>query len=139
MDAEEILKKFDVGKLGFWFWIILFGFFDIIFSIINDQPDYIPLGLYFFACGGFGYFVSTYWQQCSAKNHPTKPVQEITVIEKTVNEKTETQRTITEKRVIDPPDWYFIVTSLIKLAILFLLCWLILRKYPNFWPFSNPF
>jgi hypothetical protein len=135
MDGEEILNKLNIEKLGFWFWIILFGFFDIIFSIIHDRSQYITLGLYFFTCGGAGYFASTLRQQWSTKKH-RKEVDETTTIEKTTEGKTVTEQTVKKKTIIDPPMSYYRFTFAIKFFLFIILCVLVFLKYPEFCPFS---
>ena len=59
MAIEDFLSgaKINIDKYGFFFWFIMFGFIDVIFSLIH-APDYIPLGLLFCAFGLLGYSLS---------------------------------------------------------------------------------
>jgi hypothetical protein len=117
MDAEEVLDhvKINIERLGLWFWFFLFGFLDAIFSIIY-RPEYIALGLYFFACGVVGVFITMLLDKFSSKRYASKDDK--------------------GNRTIDPPLYYAVISFVIRLSVFAGLCFVILKKYPDFCPFS---
>ena len=120
MGGEDILNnvKINIEKLGFFFWFILFGFIEIIFSIIYE-PKYIPLGLYFFVFGGFGYFIAVLLDKLSSSKY-----------------KKEVEENGVKKTIVSPPRGYPFFTFTVKLLVLIGLCFFILKKYPEFNPFK---
>ena len=115
--------KINIERLGFWFWFFLFGFLDVMFSIIY-RDEYIALGLYFFACGVIGYFISVLLDRISSTTWVLK------------DEKGNIKLDEKGNKTINPPLYYSFITFTIKVGIFVVLCIFILKKYPEFSPFN---
>jgi hypothetical protein len=104
--------KFNIEKYGFFFWLILFGFIEIIVSIIHNE-EYILMGLLFCAYGLLGYALSELMDRisysCFAKENKEQGEKKIWVVK--------------------TPLWFHILNVAIKLAIFVGLLWTINWKY----------
>ncbi|HTB51897.1 MAG TPA: hypothetical protein VK718_03910 [Ferruginibacter sp.] len=112
--GEEILKatKINIDKYGFFFWLIIFGFIEIIFSIIHAE-NYIPLGVLFCGFGSLGFALSEMMDRISYSSF----------------KKENSDQAGTKVWVVNTPLWFHILNSVIKLGIFICLFISINHKY----------
>lgn len=114
MGAEELLNsvKINVEKYGFFFWLIIFGFIEVIFSIIHAK-EYVLLGLYFWAFGALGYSISEIMDRISYGTF-----------------KKESQDQAGKNVwVVKVPTWFHLLNAVLKLFVFCFLFFAINRSY----------
>ncbi len=104
MGVDDFLNnaKINIEKYGFFFWFILFGFVDIVFSIIHNEK-YIELGLIFCAFGAAGYVYAELLDKISVNLYDSKP-----------------------------PLLFHIINTILKLTLFFFLFWGVNHEYRFF-------
>ena len=117
MAWDEFLKniKIDFDKYGFFFWIIVFGVIEVIFSLIY-RPDFIAMGIIFSAFGCIGYGLSELLDRisygCFQKENQEQGGNKVWVVK--------------------TPLWFHIVASCVKILIFIGLFLTINIKYKFF-------
>lgn len=101
-DIESVLNntKINIDKFGFFFWLILFAFIEMIFSIIHDS-HYVAMGFFFLGFGLLGYALSELMDRISYGSFKRETVEQ-------AGKKVWVVRT---------PLWFHILNVIIKSAV----------------------
>ncbi len=107
--------KVDLNKYGIFFWFVLFGFVDIIVSIIY-KPEYVAFGFYFSIFGILSYITM------DVLDRYTKNKEHYFL-------KNQTEKEIEKKVQYHAPFLFYCLVFFIRLVLFFLLMYFINRKY----------